>query len=87
MKIFLYKLLISVFIFFILYKFTIGQTIKHIETKLEYLISMDSIASLKEKIRDEIKSSLDKEKYISNEDAELINAFIDKVQKDLKNQN
>jgi len=87
MKIFLYKLLISVFIFFILYKFTIGQTIKHIETKIEYLISKDSIASLKEKIRDEIKSSLDKEKYISNEDAELINAFIDKVQKDLKNQN
>lgn len=87
MKIFLYKLLISVFIFFILYKFTIGQTIKHIETKIEYLISKDSIASLKEKIRDEIKSSLDKEKYISNEDAELINAFIDKVKKDLKNQN
>ena len=87
MKIFLYKLLISVFIFFILYKLTVGQTIKHIETKIEYLISKDSIASLKEKIRDEIKSSLDKEKYISNEDAELINAFIDKVQKTLKNQN
>ena len=34
-----------------------------------------------------IWNQLDKEKYISNEDAELINAFIDKVQKDLKNQN
>ena len=52
MKIFLYKLLISVFVLFILYKLTIGQTIKHIEAKLEYLSSKDSIVSLKEKIRD-----------------------------------
>ena len=87
MKVFLYKLLISVFVLFILYKITVGQTIKQIETKLEYLSSKDSIISLKEKIRDEIKASLNKERYISNEDAELINEFINKIQKDLKNQN
>ena len=87
MKIFLYKLLISVFVLFILYKLTIGQTIKHIEAKLEYLSSKDSIVSLKEKIRDEIKSSINKERYISTEDAELINAFLNKIQKDLKSQN
>ena len=69
MKVFLYKLLISVFVLFILYKITVGQTIKQIETKLEYLSSKDSIISLKEKIRDEIKASLNKERYISNEDS------------------
>ena len=85
MRIFLYKLLITLALVFILYKITIGQTIKHIETKLEYLSSKDNITFLKEKLRDEIRSSLTKERYINKEDAELLNSFIKKIQGDLNN--
>lgn len=85
MRIFLYKLLITLALVFILYKITIGQTIKHIETKLEYLSSKDNITFLKEKLRDEIRSSLTKERYINKEDAELLNSFIKKIQDDLNN--
>mgnify|MGYP001214063310 CR=1 FL=1 len=86
MRIFLYKLLITLALVFILYKITIGQTIKQIETKLEYLSSKDNITFLKEKLRDEIRSSLTKERYIEKADADLINALIDKIKKDLKSQ-
>ena len=85
MRIFLYKLLITLALVFILYKITIGQTIKQIETKLEYLSSKDNITFLKEKLRDEIRSSLTKERYINKEDAELLNSFIKKIQGDLNN--
>tara|TARA_B100000941_G_C28174216_1_gene383793 strand:- start:303 stop:563 length:261 start_codon:yes stop_codon:yes gene_type:complete len=85
MRIFFYKLLITLALIFILYKITIGQTIKQIETKLDYLSSKDSITFFKEKLRDEIRSSLSKERYINKEDAELINSFIKKIQDDLNN--
>jgi len=85
MKIFLYKLLITLALIFVLYKITIGHTVKQIETKIDYLSSKDSITYLKEKLRNEIRSSLDKERYITAEDAELLNAFIKKIQKDLNN--
>ena len=85
MRIFLYKLFITLALVFILYKITIGQTIKQIETKLEYLSSKDNITFLKEKLRDEIRSSLTKERYINKEDAELLNSFIKKIQDDLNN--
>ena len=45
------------------------------------------IENFKIKLREEIKNSLDKERYISVEDAELLNAFFEKVQKDLENKN
>ena len=77
------KLLISIVSIIILYKFTIGYSIRQIEMKLDYLQSKDSITSLKSKLRDEIKNSLNKDRYISEEDAKLINAFLNKIKKEL----
>ena len=85
MKIFLYKLLISLALIFVLYKITIDHTVRQIETKIEHLSSKDSVTSLKEKLRNEIRNSLSKERYINEEDAKLLNAFIEKIQKDLNN--
>ena len=42
---------------------------------------------IKEKIREEIKVAINKEKFVNEEDAELINAFLKKIQTDLNNQN
>lgn len=85
MKIFLYKLLITFILIFVLYKVTIGYTIKQIEVKIDQIVSKDGLTFLKEKLREEIKDSLNKERYIKEEDAELLNAFIKKIQKDLNN--
>ena len=87
MKIFIYKTLTIFLIFFIFYKLTIGQTINQIQAKVNFLYSKENIENFKIKLREEIKNSLDKERYISVEDAELLNAFFEKVQKDLENKN
>ena len=87
MKIFFYKTLLIAFIFFIVFKITIGSVISNFESKIYNLSSKENIEMVKEKIREEIKVAINKEKFINEEDADLINAFLKKVQTDLNNQN
>ena len=84
MKTFIYKILIFFVVFFVLYKITIGKTINEIESKVEFIKSKENIEYIKSKIKDEITNSLTKERYISIEDAQLINNFLNKIKKDLK---
>jgi len=84
MKTFIYKILIFFIVFFILYKITIGKTINEIESKVEFIKSKENVEYIKSKIKDEIRNSLTKERYISIEDAQLINNFLNKIKKDLK---
>ena len=87
MKIFTYKTLSIFLLFFIFYKLTIGQTINQIQSKINFFYSKENIENFKIKAREEIRNSLSKERYISAEDAELLNAFFKKIQKDLENKN
>ncbi len=87
MKIFFYKTLLVSFVFFIVFKITIGSVISSFESKIHNLSSKENIEMIKEKIREEIKVAINKEKFINEEDAELINAFLKKIQTDLNNQN
>jgi len=84
MKTFIYKISIFFVVFFVLYKITIGKTINEIESKVEFIKSKENIEYIKSKIKDEITNSLTKERYISIEDAQLINNFLNKIKKDLK---
>ena len=52
--------------------------------KISSLDSKESIEEIKNKIRKELKSGLDKEKILDDEDAELINKFYLKIKKELK---
>lgn len=87
MKIFIYKTLTIFLLFFIFYKLTIGQTINQIQSKINFFYSKENIENFKIKAREEIRNSLSKERYISAEDADLLNAFFKKIQKDLENKN
>ena len=84
MKTFIYKILIFFVVFFVLYKVTISRTINDIESKVEFIKSKENVEYIKSKIKDEIRNSLTKERYISIEDAQLINNFLNKIKKDLK---
>ena len=84
MKTFIYKISIFFVVFFVLYKITIGKTINEIESKVEFIKSKENVEYIKSKIKDEIRNSLTKERYISIEDAQLINNFLNKIKKDLK---
>ena len=87
MKIFFYKALLVGFIFFVVFKLTFGSMISTFERKIYDLSSKESIEMVKEKIREEIKVAIEKDEFISKEDANLINNFFNKIRSDLNKQN
>tara|TARA_B100001093_G_scaffold503189_1_gene557225 strand:+ start:804 stop:1067 length:264 start_codon:yes stop_codon:yes gene_type:complete len=87
MKIFFYKALLVGFIFFVVFKLTFGSMISTFERKIYDLSSKENIEMVKEKIRGEIKVAIEKDEFISKEDANLINNFFNKIRSDLNKQN
>lgn len=85
MREFFYKFIIIIVGLFFLYQFTIGYTVSKFQQKLYSLDFKDLSTNLKDKIREEIKKSLNKERVINKDDAIIIKNFIDKINKELKN--
>ena len=83
MKIFIYKALIVVFLFFLLFEFTIGQKIKKIDSKIENLNSKQEREKIANKLRNEIERANQKENILSEKDRELLSKFINKIIKEL----
>ena len=81
MKIFIYKLLISLVAIFILFQLTVGLLIKEAKKNIQELSSKETVILFKEKIREEIKNGLSKENVLSKEDAKLLNQFYEKLKK------
>ena len=75
MKIFIYKSLFVTFLVLILFKLTIGTLVNNYEEKFEKLFKI--------KIREEVKTGIEKERILSTEDALLINKFFNKLQKEI----
>ena len=50
---------------------------------VENNLSKSQIESVKDKVREEMKDAINKDKFISDEDAKLINKFLEKISSDL----
>ena len=87
MKIFIYKLLISLVAIFILFQLTVGLLIKEAKKNIQELSSKETVILFKEKIREEIKNGLSKENVLRKEDAKLLNQFYEKIKKELNSSN
>ena len=87
MKLFIYKALVAFFLIFLLFKLTIGTLIHNYEEKLDSYLSKENLSNIKIKMRKEMKNAIEKENYLEPEDAELINKFLKKLQKEIFNQN
>ena len=85
MKSFFYKTLIIFILVFVLFQITIGAQIRQIKTQIENIKSKENIEIIKSKIRDELKTAVNKENYLTQEDAKLINDFLNKIKKELDN--
>ena len=85
MKIFVYKALFVFVCIFILFQLTVGVKIKQLNSQLNQLKSQKNIYYLKNKLRNELKNAVEKENYLSPEDAKLINDFLNKIKKELSN--
>lgn len=84
MKFFIYKLLIICFFVFITFHLTFGYTLRNYESKIVNNLSKDKINYLKDKIRNEIKNSLQKDNILDKEDALLIKDFLKKISNELR---
>lgn len=87
MRLFIYK---SIFIFLcviIAYKLTIGSLLQNLESKFYNFKSKENILLLKEKVKDEIKASIEKDKILDREDAILLKKFLNKVNSEITNAN
>ena len=83
MKQFIYKMLIFVVSIILIYEFTIGKQISQFKNKSNIITSKEGRKEGVNKIREELKKAINKERYLSKEDAKLINEFISKIQKEL----
>tara|TARA_B100000131_G_C18035311_1_gene580166 strand:+ start:542 stop:808 length:267 start_codon:yes stop_codon:yes gene_type:complete len=87
MKSFVYKTIIAVIAIVLVYELTIAKQIKNITDKSDILLSKEGRKDGVEKIREELKKAIKKERYLSKEDAKLINEFISKITSELAEAN
>lgn len=84
MKIFFYKTILIAFVFFITFKLTVGSLINQTESKIKDLASKESVEIIKMKIRKEMQNAIDKDDYLNDDDAVLINKFLRKIRSELE---
>tara|TARA_Y100000741_G_scaffold262145_1_gene202777 strand:+ start:136 stop:402 length:267 start_codon:yes stop_codon:yes gene_type:complete len=83
MKQFIYKMIIAVIAIIMIYEFTIGKQISQFQGKVETITSKEGRKETINKLREEIKRAVKKERYLSKEDAKLIGEFISKIRKEI----
>ena len=85
MRQFIYKTIIVIIAVVVIYEFTISKQIKQITDQSEIFLSKEGRKEGIEKLREEIRKAIKKDRYLSKEDAKLINNFIKKITIELKN--
>jgi hypothetical protein len=61
--------------------------VKFTKNKVSNNFSKENFEVLKEKIKNEMKTGINKDIFISKEDAQIINGFLDKIITDLNQAN
>tara|TARA_Y200000002_G_C22671429_1_gene660212 strand:+ start:860 stop:1117 length:258 start_codon:yes stop_codon:yes gene_type:complete len=84
MRIFIYKILIFIISFYIVFQLTFGLLIKEFKKNLYEFSSKENILIIKDKIREELKDGLKKDRILNTSDAELIKMFLRKISSELK---
>ena len=77
-------MIVSIIAIVLVYEFTIGKLIKKYSDKFNYISTKDGRKELVISLREEIQKGVKKERYLSKEDAQLLNQFIKKIQKELR---
>ena len=83
MKIFFYKSILVLFLFLVGFHYSFNYVLKIVEANIEQNFSKENIEQIKNKIKEEMEVAINKDIFISDEDANLINKFLDKISSDL----
>ena len=84
MKQFIYKTIVAIIAIVLVYELTIAKQIKEFTSQSEIIFTKEGRKDGVEKIREELKKAIKKERYLSKEDAKLINQFIRKIRNELR---
>ncbi len=84
MKQFIYKTIVAIIAIVLVYELTIAKQIKEFTSQSEVILTKEGRKDGVEKIREELKKAIKKERYLSKEDAKLINQFIRKIRNELR---
>ena len=84
MKQFIYKSIITVLAVILIYEFTIGKQVKQLSKQTNYILTKEGRKEGVTKLKKEMEKATKKERYLSKEDAKLLNNFIKKIRKELK---
>ena len=84
MKQFIYKTIVAIIAIVLVYELTIAKQIKEFTSQSEIILTKEGRKDGVEKIRKELKKAIKKERYLSKEDAKLINQFIRKIRNELR---
>ena len=80
MKQFIYKTIIAIIAIVLVYELTVAKQIKQLSSQTDMFLSKEGRKDGVEKIREELKKAVNKERYLSKEDAKLLKDFINKIQ-------
>ena len=83
MKLFIYKLIISLVFLYIFFEFTIGSRLDYYRDSLNSLGDHQKRLVIKEKVKSELRKAIEKENYFTEEERILISSFIKKIQEEL----
>tara|TARA_Y100000590_G_scaffold168471_2_gene192702 strand:+ start:2686 stop:2949 length:264 start_codon:yes stop_codon:yes gene_type:complete len=83
MKIFIYKTLIVFFLFIVAFHLTFNLKLRQYEKQLKSMTDKQNIEKIKTKVKDEMNSAIKKENYLTLEERNLINSFIQKIKEEL----
>ncbi len=85
MRLFIYKLLITLAGVYILFQLTVGLLVKEVKKNLSDFSSAENISFIKNKIREEIKNGIEKDKILNESDSLLLKEFIEKISREINN--
>ena len=83
MRLFIYKTIIIFIASLIFFKLTFTNLINNYEEKILTSFSKERLGEIKKKLKEELKTSIKKDKILNEEDARLIGLFIDKIKKEI----
>jgi DNA integrity scanning protein DisA with diadenylate cyclase activity len=84
MRNYIYKTLITIIAFIVVFEFTIGKTLKKITSQTDTLLTREGRKEMVNSIKIEMTKAIKKEDFLKQDERLLINAFINKIKDELK---
>ncbi len=84
MRNYIYKTIITIVAIIIVFEFTIGKTLNKITSQTDLLLTREGRKEMVNSIKNEMNKAVKKENFLKQDERILINQFINKVRKELK---